>query len=301
MATTLLPWSAIILLILTAPPDSDDESMRTAQAKLRVLEEIEEESQRHVKLFSSLTETRLQVLKRDDSLGISLAAAWRELCLRGGKKPSQPSVIDRRPVERDGANYFIGFVEGRINSELPGWWKQAILSASIDKGQYSSFKRPAELEYRPTTLGLQSSRNTLITRGDESTEFEVEGIKFSVGNGMLDQLIAQMGGKEAGEYITFHNGRDQTYVAIYTSAGFQYRLACFTTQTNLHKWTADVWAAGRLMVLGHPFHWVEIREDRDRVFVYGVDPMGAYLESFDTKTGKNRIRFASNSWLDSNK
>jgi hypothetical protein len=291
-------FSVVPILHLELGHDAKEPS----HLKPQTLEQIEEASKRHLKLFSEISETRLYELKRGDDLELSLAAAWKELCLRsGGKDSSKPGVTDRQPVDRDAANYFLGFVEGRTKSELPEWWKRALISAHIDNGQYGTFGRLAKIKYQTTGLGFDCSTDTIINRKEEITDIVLEKSRYCIQNRFLDLMIAEAGGKRAGDNIIFRNGQKRKYMAVYMPAGFHFRLVCFTSETKTHNWTADVWAAGRREANGRPFHWVEICEDRERVFVYGMDSFGIYLEEFDAKTGKNLVRFASSSWRDSKK
>jgi len=126
--------------------------------------------------------------------------------------------------------------------------------------------------------------------------FSVGGKEFQIRHDVLERHLTRIGLKENADYIAFAPGKEHYYIAVYSDAGFPFRMACFGAVDHAHKWTADVWAANRHALEGKSFHMVEIRETAKSVLVYGLESSALYVEGFDIKTGKAAFRFSSNGW-----
>jgi hypothetical protein len=81
------------------------------------------------------------------------------------------------------------------------------------------------------------------------------------------------------------------------SGGFAFRVYGFAGKGGMPAWTADVWAAGRTMLLGDAGHRMQLVEKDGTLFVFGAESHGAYLEAFDLATGKCLYRFCSGYWF----
>ena len=82
-----------------------------------------------------------------------------------------------------------------------------------------------------------------------------------------------------------------------SGGGFPYKLACLAGKGGKPVWTTEVWAAGRLILMGKGVHRLELAENDDTLFVFGAESHGMYLEAFDSATGKCRYRFCTGYWF----
>jgi hypothetical protein len=81
--------------------------------------------------------------------------------------------------------------------------------------------------------------------------------------------------------------------------GFRYELACYMPVGGAPAWVVDVWSAGRTCAGGGGFgcHRVELREKGGRIYVFGAESHGMYLEVFELATGKCLYRFCTCYWF----
>jgi outer membrane protein assembly factor BamB len=89
---------------------------------------------------------------------------------------------------------------------------------------------------------------------------------------------------------------DETaYVAIFGSTPISYSLYAVARDSGKVVWKSHVCAADHLTPAysGHFWHTVQICVHGKELTVWGVSDSTAYVETFDTKTGKNLWRFAT--------
>jgi hypothetical protein len=93
-------------------------------------------------------------------------------------------------------------------------------------------------------------------------------------------------------------GEKRSAVAGYTVvSGFRFPIAGWEGKGGKPSWERNVWAAGRQVLRGQGYHWVELAEKDGTVYVFGAESHGMYLEAFDLATGKCRFRFRSCYWF----
>jgi hypothetical protein len=91
--------------------------------------------------------------------------------------------------------------------------------------------------------------------------------------------------------------RDFSVVSFACRAGFRFNLLCVDSNTGALLWQADVWAAGRTTLGGAEVHRISsIRKD-DLIANFGAESHGAYVETFDLRTVRNRFRFCTCYWF----
>jgi hypothetical protein len=246
-------------------------------------------------LFLKVGKAGLADLMKDEDTGIALQAAWEVY-----KKPAKrPKHLDRRSddiYDRAELEKFRAFLKDRTKAPVPDWWAEAIVDVDLSPGENCQFhasghskpigpnyheSRAGKYVYVPAGAELERRDGTLVyATGGRAVEFP-EG---TFGDGYIAGYAGLLGEK-------------RSVIAAIDSSGFAFPLAGFEGKGGKPTWRADVWAAGRTIILGDPSGMVELRGKGDTAFVFGAEGFGMYLEAFDIATGKCRYRFCTCYWF----
>ena len=84
-------------------------------------------------------------------------------------------------------------------------------------------------------------------------------------------------------------------MAFHTDVGYLYKLICIDRESGCGLWQSEVWGdgyVGSYSGAGY-FHWVAIKPQYDRVLVYGVSLIGAYIQGIRIDDGSRIFWFST--------
>jgi len=229
-------------------------------------------------LLDKADRKKLRQLKHVSETGVALRAALEDVRLT-----AKPERVDAQAISR-----FLGFVEGRLDIQLPTWWEETIASATLDPtGRIvpgfpqrwltddtpQDFPELAKLEQTqsPTHTRVRIGKQTVLLTPEV---FEIRGKAMANTAGYLDE--------------------DVCILALHSDSGQSYSLLCLDRRTGGIRWKSEVWAgASEVVAIGKWYEIVEIVTKGKRVFVIGSGVFHFYIEGFDRETGKAEFRFVN--------
>jgi hypothetical protein len=172
---------------------------------------------------------------------------------------------------------FLGLVEGRIQTPVPGAWEAAVKSTTGSSRLAIWFSRPELVEGALKRTRPQRKAHDWIVEND--------GMSISVpvedGLGPVDNAAT-------------HVDTEAVFIALYGWPPVPYRLFAIDRASKKVIWSSKVWAAGGLMNYeGQGWHFAELRLASETLTVFGISEGSAYIEVFNKKTGENRCRFST--------
>ncbi len=248
------------------------------------------------------SQSSIEQLKIQGNLTIALAAAWEQERRSFCREESQQLVAMGR---------FLGFVEGRLRTDIPIWWENAVLRAEnlgplfgfdlADAGQSPSRITQVPFHWQQRRLVIRSRgdelpckpSNTLAPRAANVVN---QGgiVVISLGNRSI-ALSGEAMIKSApftGISVLFRD--NHVFVALHSQTPSPYALLCFDAKSKALIWRSQVWAAGGFRGYEGFFrHWVGIQDTDNIVRVVGVGCDCAYIEEFAKEDGKARLRFGT--------
>lgn len=240
-------------------------------------------------LLSLADETRLSELKRNEHNGIAIQAAWEQL---------YREAMGRDEKELDGSlvDPFLKFVEKRIGTDIPDWWRKIVLNAKISE---NSFQFPVETyrPYKTTKSGCFAPEEVAAEFIGSKLTITVNGTAFFVEDISLEEL-SEMSMKpsivatanKGFQYVAFHPSQRNVF-DVHTVDSDSGKRTCLA-----HVWTGQVvffWRATFLPGERVGSHAVSIVPGNDEQFlIFGSDGFSIYLEVFE-KNGDNVMRFSS--------
>jgi hypothetical protein len=265
-----------------------------------------------IALFRDANDDRIRELMRHPDTGIALTAAW-ERVLHPLPEETQENFT---PLPDTELHWFLGFVEGRLRTDLPAWWKACLLQSRAQsrslvtvfftsaKGrgntrtlsEYFPYSRTEANVVLPGTIGglavpFFAARGMSVTTQGRFLRMSIRGASYDIPSETIESS------KGNGGYLAAATGREVLYVAPHSSRVQPFTLMCFDQGSDKARWTADVWTNERHFphgTTGTREHWVTLDTSGDAVTVIGMADLGGpYLESFSKEDGKNIFRFDS--------
>lgn len=237
-------------------------------------------------LFSASGTNGLARLRcsRDDSIAIQ--AAWEEVALTI-PEAEDPQIY--RP-DKEKLNWFIGFLEGRLNIAAPKWWANLVLDARARRRSIILLGQPTADPYHKVRLKyVTCPRDTTVEKSGDSYIVAIGADSVTLPDEMLlksdrDELLCNISACFVPEYC---------FVAVHTDLGYPHDVACIDRSSGKLKWKAE--ACGCFFGFGGRAHsWVSVSMQGDRVFVFGAGNFGFYVHAFRTDNGNTVFRFSSN-------
>lgn len=247
------------------------------------------------------SQPQIEELKTHAEPAIALAAAW-EVARRSFQGEEHHRLV--------ALGQFIGFVEGRLCTGVPSWWKDAVAGAGNDEpnvyfvldigeSQYGVTKVPLPPGGFEPDLGLvrdvADEPHYLLAPKTATVMKQTNGLLVSLGERSVvlpNKMLAD--GKRVATAIRVVFGREHVFVALHEQAPLSYGLLCFDANSGQLAWRSDVWAAGGLVdYSGSGRHWVDIQESNNWVRVFGIGFECAYIEEFSKENGRARFRFGT--------
>jgi hypothetical protein len=249
----------------------------------------EEAARSYIKLFKGANRDKLQRLKKVAQQGVALRAAWEEVLLSGTPRRDAKAYLDL--VEPVAVSRFLGFVEGRLEIELPSWWESAVknahmggcgkLTPSLSGGGLYHYVGFGDHKISmPKTMSVQPKEKGAVVRVGKpsiylSPEIVEEHLRHSH---CLSAAVDQDNG-----YFAFHN-----------DVGVSYPLVCVERKSGNVLWESEVWASAfKGYAGGVSLEHVVVVTKGDCVLVFGSGGYCFYIEAFERATGKNVFRFAN--------
>jgi hypothetical protein len=230
-------------------------------------------------LFRQVGPEGLRDLKCDEDVGIALQAAWRIVEEQGAhpEESFSPTAVHR----------FLGFVEGKTGCRVPGWWEHALLSAKVGKQPHLAYyPASGDFSYQVKDLGIRAEESVSVSKDGVLATINAGKKRFTLPVRMLEEASTHHR-----DTLAVHIGDSRAYFAFHDRNGRSYVLFCVDALTSRKRWTAEVWGSGRRAAPAVGRHDVSVSERGGRVFVFGQETHGMYLEAFEAETGKNLFRF----------
>lgn len=186
-------------------------------------------------------------------------------------------------------HWFLGFVEGRLETKPPEVWCEAFLKSSISRKKNASTVRTHQYLINDSP-GLEFNKNVELTNRNGSVQIKQgkESILMPKSKYFNERTHLPSG-------FTASFKPDVVYIAQYHLPN-PYSLLCVDRKTKKVVWQSMVSPTyGQITYtgLGH-YHWVWIDADTDgNPIVFGCGLGTIYFERFDKKTGKKTLRFTS--------
>lgn len=224
--------------------------------------------------------------RHDADVGIALQANWElhAVPVRRQPPPERRSAwgLDPSRLQR-----FLGYLEGRIGTGVPGWWETGLLNADFYPSTHLAC--PADkLRYEKTQAGI------LVPRG---TKVAAAGADLAVTVGTATAAIPRFCFAESMRH-SVHLDPEMCFVAIYSDSGYPFVLRRVDLASRAIAWQAEVWAVRTGFSSGSEgAHSVELKRNGKQMLVFGAESHGTYLEAFDVRTGDCDFRFCTSYWF----
>ena len=212
--------------------------------------------------------------------------------------PVNPFKFPRENIQR-----FIGFVEGRLNIDLPVWWEETACTARSFGPKFM--------------LDMEVQKSSKWRDSKESFFWLHENVKSAYATG--SELEAVL--KNESDPVTLDFSKeiptkfyldnpstcinisqpDALYVTIHTSVGRMYKISKFNPGRKEAVWSRSVWTMPNPPTgssgIPRQGHYSEMIFTDETVYVVGATPGGGpgviYLEGFSRTSGNPTIRFSS--------
>jgi hypothetical protein len=284
----MLPMFAIITcwLVFTTDPETQRHTIEYLEYTLRQMQDPEFRSEMIAEFeltFGSATVETLGMLQNEANPSIAIRAAWEPV------RRSFPllAVNESAIVNHGCMQRFCGFVEGRLNCNVPDWWER-------------NAEEMSDLLFFPVEeLGvsiLDGEQSVFVPNGFDIT-FSEDSVLFVNGNNRCRVPCTLIQNRRLLHSVAaqFHNGC--LFCAFLKDSPYQYELHCVDCETETVLWSADVWA-GLIRGSSGPEsrHSMEIVVTESTTLVFGMAPSVAYIEGFDLQSGALVFRFSTKWW-----
>jgi hypothetical protein len=243
------------------------------------------------RLFAKADLAQIKRLQLDDNTSLSLRAAWeqvrRTIKVEKGKRQVRPNPVT--------LNWFLGFLEGRLRTGVPDWWRETLLDARAERPGSVFFELPSKLRYHKTAFDLYAPGDTFLEELNADLVLRAGSETCKIPESLLVKLRANGGA----HYIATAFSSGVCYFTLHSYLLSPYSLVCLDRASGRSFWTTEVWATGRSRYTGlsadlaSALHWVSIYCQERRVIVFGGGGHGVYVEGFDNKDGKVLFRFST--------
>ena len=274
-----------------------------------------------VQLIGGLGPEELRSLKRNSTLGMAVFAAWEsefalvplssrfpELAIQ--EKNSAELFRDERPrlwtVAPAHLDRFIGFLEGRLQVEVPGWWQRQLFRNRFTRDGFGDWfpdeDSPDDKEvWRFEGLVL----DRIVVETFDGTRLRREGDRVVVesDDNAVSIVFDEFEQHAFGQCATFFS--DTTaFMAFPRSRSYSFPLVAVDRKSGGIRWRTSVWALafgeyspGGSGGKGWEGTAATVTGSASVVYVFGCDGAGIYIEGFDMMTGDPVLRFSSNYWF----
>jgi hypothetical protein len=230
---------------------------------------------------------RLRSLKHNADPSVALRAAWEEV------RATIPEERRVRPVTVDATRlyWFVGFIEGRLNLELPDYWVKGFVRAEAFRRDNVVFHHLDESMYHATKHNLRVPRGTSVENRDSGVELTVGKDSITIPTRQFEEMVPS-----ALDHLSAFLEHSRCYLLAYDGFPSGGTLYCLERASAKIIWTKELWLSseggGYSGVSG--FHGVSLTKKRDCIYVIGIAESAAYAEVCQAKDGAILFRFATN-------
>ncbi len=244
------------------------------------------------RIFQDASDDEVVKLKCHENDGLAIQAAW-ETAVR-----QLHAVKGRQSLDSATVGRFVGFVEGRLQVNAPGWWAQTLLSGEFESddgnGQEWRFALERFFSVRRTDLGF-------FAPSEISLKVQPAGVLVCQGEDsqLVPETLAKQEEKSPSTRIASTMDVDYCYFAIYSGVPGPFTMSIVERRSGkaAHKATVlgesllfqrILWSEGDPPIGQHA---VGIVVGPESVFVFGASRGMPYIEGFDRRNGRCTMRF----------
>jgi hypothetical protein len=237
-------------------------------------------------LFRERPMEQVEALRFHESDTIAIRSAWETV------RRSFPNVRLEQPrrVNSGVLGRFLGFVEGRTRCAVPIWWESALSRMTASERDEWVFDDP--LIFRDGPGGLRITRDIDVELLGDGYLLRQGGVECTVSHELNQYRRSNL----PAHALVAKFVQDKVLVAFCSEVAEGFRLYLLDRSTSKPVWSAKAWAANTSIASTGPrigIHSVEIVVCGDRVFLFGLDIVRAYIEAFSLKDGTTLLRFST--------
>ena len=231
---------------------------------------------------------RLRSLKNDEDLSLSLRAAWEEIRVTIPEKSQGKTYL----VDPKKLHWFVGFVEGRLNLELPSYWVNGFVGAVAYRRTNVVFLHLDESIYHATNRNLQVPRDTSVEDRDASVRLTVGEDSINIPTRQFEKILSS---DLPIDRLSALMEPNRCFLLAYDGFFQHGTLFCLERPGAKTIWSKELWLGSTSGGLsGVPgFHAVSIIRQKKRLCVIGITASAAYAEACQADDGKVLFRFST--------
>jgi hypothetical protein len=176
-----------------------------------------------------------------------------------------------------------------LRTSVPQWWKEVVLDSRANRRDSIYPGEPKKNPYHKAGLDeARCPRDTTLKR--EQGKIVLRIGKESVA--IPEDVLGKFDNGKVFSNVSALFTPVRCYVAVHNDCGYPFQLICIDRSSAKVVWKTDVWGTWWGGVSGPSEMWVDVREQKDRVLVFGASA-GIHIEGFRKEDGKNLFRFSS--------
>jgi len=223
-----------------------------------------------------------------DNANVAIQAAW---CVYSRTVPRRRAYFGGGDFDlryHPDVQRFLGVLEGRLRVSVPEWWERAIEDLKEQLPDDRSLPNGGWTKL-PDELLKEAQADVILMLPGETPD---ERIRIRMSTESVRRLLwwdkAVAVGVSSRQVILLARG----------TAGRASGLLCLDRTAFEERWRTHTWGLGpNGPFFGPPIKdYVSIVMTADRVFIFGANITGAYVEAFELKDGTNIARFATTNW-----
>ncbi len=218
--------------------------------------------------------------------GALIAKQWIDL-RRATQQKGVEQKTERVKIKSPEVQFFLGYLEGRLDCQLPAWWKTAF----IDSTYQSGFLMGGMKDVQPFEI---KSKGLLINKGYEVKEAGKKIVLFCKSHELtIDQNLLDFAKKfsEADTLYCFESQKHFAILVYSRSEGPSCMLAKIRKSDGIVIWKTNVW--GLSAMFSGNRHTVTVSESKSNFIVFGQNIGSFYIEVFRKSDGMCLVRFST--------
>lgn len=235
----------------------------------------------YIRIRKAITPSKLEALSDDKYDSLVLRLAFDSSAVRG--EQSETNLPD--PAW---SSAFEKVLYDRLGVKAPKWWvnRIAAIKATDKQAVNWSFEDgphfvPAEdIEVRmPKNVAarIEGGKVVVTVNGHSATfareVFDFPGLKFD-------------------RRISVHATESKLFLAVYQDAPTAVPIYCVNLADGKILWRTAAKGIPRSNILGRPRQLVDLVVSEKRLYIFGIESHGAFVEAFSLETGERVLRFA---------
>lgn len=251
--------------------------------------------------INNLSNIDLRLLMYDVDSNIAIRACWEthRTLVWTRERPNREynnasSQVGRLVLDVEDAQFFIGFIEGRLRLRVPQWWREDLRESKLSRQVF---------QYEGTDISPIDGGMILWHDKKISLQRKGENIEVRKHDGLIPVSfleLKRLSRQGILDHVAVTSDERDTYIAIHSTIGTCFPLLAIDNSTKTIRWRRDVWALGvnnLVAVSGIWYHNVESVSNEMIIAIFGSGTGGCYVEAFEIRTGRPVVRIATNNWL----